>query len=157
MLCVCTANSVFVVPDAFSSLIAAWTGEPCWRQTWDRLHWREVWGTVLKRSKAWGRQEWGRDDGGMRQREREWRHREKLCVTDGVAASLTHIRSAEGPQGPGFTLTALYQPLWAQVQCGVSVTGPQGHQAGSWGEAHTQTFVIQIIQSLWDTECTWEK
>lgn len=150
--CVCAQQTVCEVPSAFSSLISAWSSEPCWRQTWDRLHRGEVWGTVLQRSKTragGGRQEWGRDDGGMRQRRRQRRHRVKLHVADRVTASLPHIGPTRGPQGPGITLTGLYQPLWAQVQHGVSVSRAQGRQAGSWGEAHTHTqMFVCISESL---------
>ncbi len=140
----CAQQTVCELPNAFSSLFTAWSSEPCWRQIWNRLHRGEVWGAVMQSSKTragGGRQEWGRHDGGMRQRGRQRRLREKLHVADRVAASLPHIRATGGPQGPGFTLTSLYQPLWAQVQHEISVSRPQGHQAVSWGEAHTQMFV----------------
>ncbi len=151
--CMCAQQTVCEVPNAFSSLFTAWSSEPCWWQTWNRLHRGEVWRAVLQSSKT--RARGGRQDGGMRQRGRQQRHREKLHVADRVAASLPHIRATGGPQGPGFTLTSLYQPLWAQVQHGVSVSWPQGHQAGSWGEAHTQMFVCiseRTFKSfgLWD-------
>lgn len=89
MPCVCAHQTECEVPNALNLLITAWSCEPCWCQTWDCIHWGEVWGMVLQCSRTragGGRQEWGRDDRGMRQRGREGRHREKLHTADWVAA-----------------------------------------------------------------------